>query len=96
MDLIATLTRLEKIQTELLGLVQEVRSIEAELKNVASQNSSLEPFLNAEDVAKLLRVETAFIYAQARARKIPSTRLGKYVRFSPLQIRKWLDRRSTT
>jgi excisionase family DNA binding protein len=95
MDVGATLSRLEKVESELLSLLQELRAVKADLKGFAKRSPTLEPFLDAEEVAKILGVDTAYIYHQARARKIPSVRIGKYRRFSPSQIKKWLDRIST-
>jgi excisionase family DNA binding protein len=56
---------------------------------------TLESLLDAEQVAQILGVDTAYVYSRARAKKIPSVKLGKYRKFSPSQIKKWLDRKNT-
>ena len=58
--------------------------------------ANLEPLLDAEDVAKILGVDTAYVYSLARDRKIPSVKLGKYRKFSSSQVKKWLDRKNTS
>jgi excisionase family DNA binding protein len=50
--------------------------------------------LEAEDVARILGVEIAYVYSQARAHKIPSVKIGKYRKFSPTALKKWLDRKN--
>jgi excisionase family DNA binding protein len=95
MDRGETLACLEAIETDLLSLVQRVRVLRAELREVIKTSPDLEALLDTDAVAKLLGVETAYLYSQARAGKIPSVKLGKYRRFSPLQIRKWLERKAT-
>ena len=90
-----TLTRLEALVTSLLTLIQEVHSIKGEIQKKANGNHTLEPLLEAEDLAKILGVDTAYVYSQARAKKIPSIKLGKYRKFSPSQREKWLDRKNT-
>ncbi len=89
------LTRLENLETSLLSLLQEVRSIKGEIQKKANGNHTLEPLLDAEQLSKLLGVDTAYVYGQARIKKIPSIKLGKYRKFSPSQIKKWLDRKNT-
>lgn len=88
---IPILERLETLETSLL---QETRSIKAEIQKQANGNPTLEPLLEAEEVAKLLGVDTGYVYSQARSKKIPSIKLGKYRKFSPTQLKKWLDRKN--
>lgn len=95
MDLPDILTHLEKLEDAFLSGLQEVRSIKAEIQKQANGNPSLQPLLDAEEVAKLLGVDTAYVYSQARSKKIPSIKLGKYRKFSPSQLKKWLDRKNT-
>lgn len=75
---------------QLKALVRE------EVQKAVNGNASLEPLLDAEDVAKLLGVDIGYVYGQARAKKIPSIKLGKYRKFSPSQIKKWLNRKNNT
>ena len=89
-----TLTRLDNLETSLLSFLQEVRSIKAELQKKSKVSPSIESLLDADEVAKILGVDIAYIYTQARSGKMPSIKLGKYRRFSPSQLKKWLDRKN--
>jgi excisionase family DNA binding protein len=46
--------------------------------------------LTADDVAAMLGVGRDWIYAEARAGRIPHVPLGRYVRFRPEAIDAWL------
>jgi len=94
-DIAETLTRLENLESSFLSLLQEIRTIKAEIQKQANGNATPESLLDAEQLANLLGVDTAYVYSQARTRKIPSIKLGKYRKFSPSQIKKWLDRNNT-
>ena len=83
-----TLTRLDNLETSLLSFLQEVRSIKAELQKNSKVSPSIESLLDADEVAKILGVDIAYIYTQARSGKIPSIKLGKYRKFSPSQLKK--------
>ena len=48
------------------------------------------PLLTAEQVAELLSVPTSWVYAEARAGRIPHVTLGRYRRFRPEAIAEWL------
>lgn len=96
MNLSDICNRLDAMEAELLSLINQARDIKEDLQKEAGGNSSSEPLLSAEEVAKLLGVDTAYVYSQARAGKIPSIKLGKYRRFSPAQVRKWLEHKSFT
>jgi excisionase family DNA binding protein len=45
--------------------------------------------LTAHEVAELLGVKASWVYEQARARRIPHLRLGRYPRFSLSSIVAW-------
>jgi hypothetical protein len=53
MDVGETIARLEDLETGLLSLIENTRTIKAELQKAARQNPSLEPLLTTEEVAKL-------------------------------------------
>ena len=94
MDTPEIISRLEKIENSLLSLFQEARSMREEIHKTSDQNLHLDPLLSAEKVAEILGVDIAYIYSQARSGKMPSIKLGKYRRFSPSQLKKWLDRKN--
>lgn len=91
MDLPETLSKLDRMEDALLAQIQELRTVRANLQKLAS----LEPLLSAEQVAKILGVDVGHVHAQARARKIPSVMVGKYRKFSPSQLKKWLERKNS-
>jgi excisionase family DNA binding protein len=95
MDATEILARLEKLEDACLSSVQEIRSLKAEVEKASSGNPTLEPLLDSEQVAKILGVEPGYVYSQARAKKIPSVRFGKYRRFCPVQLKKWIERKKS-
>ena len=51
--------------------------------------------LTAGEVALLLRVTTAWVYTQTRARKIPHVSLGRYVRYRRSAVLAWIEEMET-
>ena len=47
--------------------------------------------MTAEDVAKLLGVNVAWVYAQSRRRRIPTVTLGRYRRYRRSAIERWVE-----
>src|SRR5262249_903666 len=94
MDLAGALSGVDKVEDVLVAQIQEVRCIRSEIQKHAG-NESLEPLLGAEQVAQILGVDVGHVHAQARSRKIPSIMVGKYRKFSPSALKKWLDRRNS-
>jgi excisionase family DNA binding protein len=95
MDLPEALARLDKLEDALLAQIQELRAIRAEIQKRGG-NGSLDPLLRAEQVAQILGVDVGHVHAQARRRKIPSVMVGKYRKFSPSQLKKWIDRKNAS
>jgi excisionase family DNA binding protein len=56
----------------------------------AAPSSTSGDLLTAEDVAALLRVTPAWVYAQTRSRRIPHLRLGRYVRYRREALEAWM------
>lgn len=53
--------------------------------------ANIEPLWTVEDAAVLLQVPVKTIYEWRRHRKGPkATRVGKYLRFDPQDVRDWL------
>ena len=46
--------------------------------------------LTVDEVAKLLNLPRSWVYAASAAGRIPSLKLGKYVRIDPVALRAWL------
>jgi excisionase family DNA binding protein len=95
MELPEILSRLEKLEDAFLAGLQEVRCIHGEIQKQGAQTATLEPLLEADKVAEILGVDVGYVYSQARAKQIPSVKLGKYRKFSPSQLKKWLERKSS-
>jgi excisionase family DNA binding protein len=58
----------------------------------ASQRTSEDrDLLTAEEVADLLRVTPAWVYAATRRHRIPHIRLGRYVRYRRDALAAWMD-----
>ena len=53
----------------------------------------MEKLLNAEEVAQILHVSTAWVYDHADRKRpaIPCVRLGKAVRFQPEDVRRFIE-----
>ncbi len=47
--------------------------------------------MTAEDVAKLLGVNVAWVYAQSRRRRILTVTLGRYRRYRRSAIERWVE-----
>jgi excisionase family DNA binding protein len=47
--------------------------------------------LTAEEVATILHVTPAWVYAETRRKRIPHVRLGRYVRYRRVALMGWLD-----
>lgn len=51
--------------------------------------------VDADAIAAQLDVPKSWVLAEARANRIPHTRLGKYVRFQPDLIAEWATKETT-
>ena len=49
--------------------------------------------LTAHEVAERLGVRPSWVYAEARANRIPHIRLGRYTRFNPDSVVAWAAQR---
>ena len=90
------LDRFEKLEESFLNGLQEVRAVKLELKKTLNPTSGPEKLWNAKKVAEVLGEKERWVYQQAKAKKIPSIKLGKYWKFSPSQLQKWLERKSAS
>jgi len=74
------------------------RSIPRTLRNageIGSLAMTMDRLLTAEELAERLRVNTEWVWAQARAGRIPHVRLGRYRRFRESAIEAWLSELET-
>ena len=56
---------------------------------------TMDRLLTAEERAERLRVKTEWVWAQARAGRIPHVQLGRYRRFRESAIEAWLSELET-
>ena len=50
----------------------------------------IDPLLTADEVAELLRMTKAWVYAETRAKRIPHVPLGRYVRYRRSAVLQWI------
>ena len=86
-----TLARLEKLEDFFLSALQEIRAIKSELTKRDDPGPALEKLLDAKVVASILGETERQVYQLAKKKAIPSIRLGKYWKFSPAELQKWLE-----
>ncbi|HEV8722842.1 MAG TPA: helix-turn-helix domain-containing protein [Candidatus Binatia bacterium] len=85
------LARLERLEDSFLIGLQDIRAIKAELKKQTETTPGLEKLLDAKKVAELFGENERWVYQQAKKKQIPSIRLGKYWKFSPSALQRWLE-----
>ena len=73
-----------------LGRLRRVPS-DGQLKFDGELRRSRGRLLVAEEVAAMLRVTKAWVYAETRAGRIPCVRLGRYYRYRASAIAAWLE-----
>ena len=54
-----------------------------------------EDLLTIDEVARMLKVKTAWLYAAAQRGDVPRVKVGKFVRFSESEINAWIARGGT-
>ena len=47
--------------------------------------------LTADDVAEMLQIARKTVVVMAREQRIPCIRIGRFVRFDPAEIDRWID-----
>ena len=58
--------------------------------NTESSRAASEDLLTADEVAALLRMTPAWVYAETRGNRIPHMRLGRYFRYRRSAIEAWI------
>jgi excisionase family DNA binding protein len=56
-----------------------------------SRETAEDRLLDAHEVAGRLGVPVSWVYAQTRAGRIPTVRLGRYYRYRPSAIAAWIS-----
>jgi excisionase family DNA binding protein len=75
-------------------LIQEMACVERREQNLGTPNS--EELLTASQLGKRLNVPESWVRSEQRADRIPSVRLGRYVRFRPSEVDAALARRTNS
>jgi excisionase family DNA binding protein len=89
------MARLERLEDSFITGLQEIRAVKSELRNQTQLAPSIEKLLDAKAVAELLGEKERWVYQQAKKKKIPSIKLGKYWKFSPSQLQKWIEKKNS-
>jgi excisionase family DNA binding protein len=55
------------------------------------QRSVGDPLLTADEVAAMLQVSKAWVYAETRAGRVPYVPLGRYVRYRRSAVAQWIS-----
>jgi excisionase family DNA binding protein len=58
--------------------------------DAADRPHAEDALLTADEVAAMMQVSTAWVYAESRRDALPHVRLGRYVRFRRSAIERWL------
>ena len=82
----ANRTAAESYSTGEVAAASRPPSMKVEVPRHAQQH-----LLEAEDVAQITGLKLGAIYRMAHDHKIPTVRLGRYRRFRPEAIAKWLE-----
>jgi excisionase family DNA binding protein len=54
------------------------------------QRAGIDALLTADEVAEMLQVTKAWVYAETRAKRIPHVPLGRYVRYRRTAVLQWI------
>jgi excisionase family DNA binding protein len=54
------------------------------------QLAGIDALLTADEVAEMLQVTKAWVYAETRAKRIPHVPLGRYVRYRRTAVLQWI------
>ena len=78
------------------GSVQSMRLTRLSLGAVArppaeGHHVGMDALLTADEVAALLQVTKAWVYAETRAKRIPHVPLGRYVRYRRSAVLQWIS-----
>lgn len=57
--------------------------------------TGVERLLTAQEIADRLRVSDKWIYKAAADRKLPSVKMGRYLRFRAADVQSWIERGGT-
>jgi excisionase family DNA binding protein len=67
------------------------RSLGAAAEPTPGGRAGMDALLTADEVAELLQVTKAWVYAETRAKRIPHVPLGRYVRYRRTAVLQWIE-----
>lgn len=66
------------------------RSLGVAAEPTPGARAGMDALLTADEVAELLQVTKAWVYAETRAKRIPHVPLGRYVRYRRSAVLQWI------
>ena len=72
----------------------DVHALAVELATLIADHQAPAALLDADAAADLLNVPASWVLAEARAGRLPSLKLGRYVRFRRDDLQAWIERRA--
>jgi excisionase family DNA binding protein len=72
----------------------DVHELAAEIAELLADRRALPGLLDADAAAELLNVPPSWVLAEARAGRLPSLKIGRYVRFRRDDLQAWIERRA--
>ena len=74
----------------LIGELEQAKAMAwSRLAQPATALSSDDMLLNVEETSKLLNIPVSYVYDLARTHKLPKVKIGKYLRFSRMEVLAW-------
>jgi len=86
--------RYPKPHTQMTTTQIDVHALAVEIAAVIADHQTPAALLDADAAAELLNVPSSWVLAEARAGRLPSLKLGRYVRFRRDDLQAWTERRA--
>jgi len=67
-----------------------IRALAIAAEPTPGGRAGIDTLLTADEVAELLQVTKAWVYAETRAKRIPHVPLGRYVRYRRSAVLQWI------
>ena len=85
----AIVERFADLREAAIALAQFVAALQR-IDATGGPRPGVDPLLTADEVAALLQVTKAWVYAETRAKRIPHVPLGRYVRYRRSAVLQWI------
>ena len=86
--------RYPKPHTQMTTTQIDVHALAVEIAAVIADHQAPQSLLNADAAADLLNVPSSWVLAEARVGRLPSLKIGRYVRFRRDDLQAWIERRA--